>query len=166
MMSEPIYFSKVEFIETIRHGNLNSIILLNLLEQELSYQVFKPKYQPYVTNDSCEPEVIFSYGIKLTEQQMEKLLPLCNANDFEPFRDKEMRMGDKGYLGYRDEVQVRFRGITDSHIPLLELSMDYYYDDKHIYPSEKLYRHIITNIFDKQKKMKGWYTAYGGLSSL
>ena len=201
IMSEPIYFSKIEFIETIGYGNPDSIILLNLPEQELSYQVFKWKYQsPAIqgieteewngnlhsfdtrypakwiasqkTNfkptlykdDHYEQEVIFSYGIKLTKQQMEQLLPLCNALDFEPFRDREMHMGEEGYCGYRDEVRVQFRGITDSHIPLLELPMYYYYDSEHIWPSEKLYHHIIKNIFDKQKKMKGWYTAYGGFS--
>ena len=200
-MSEPIYFSKIEFIETIGYGNPDSIILLNLPEQELSYQVFKWKYQspaiqgveteewngklhsydtrypakwissqktnfkPTLYKDEhYEQEVIFSYGIKLTEQQMEKLLPLCNALDFEPFRDREMIMGEEGYCGYRDEVQVQFRGITDSHIPLLELPMDYYYDSEHIWPSEKLYRHIIKNIFDKQKELKGWYTPYSGFS--
>ncbi|MBQ7302442.1 MAG: hypothetical protein IJW89_02530 [Clostridia bacterium] len=200
-MSEPIYYSKIEFIETIGYGNPESVILLNLPNQELSYQVLKWKYQspaiqgieteewngnlhsydtrypakwissqktnfkPILYKDEhYEQEVVFSYGIKLTEQQMEELLPLCNALDFEPFRDREMIMGEEGYCGYRDEVRVKFRGITDSHIPLLELPMYYYYDSEHIWPSEKLYRHIIKNIFDKQKKMKGWYTTYSGFS--
>ena len=41
-------------------------------------------------------------------------------------------MGEEGYIGYRDEVQLYFRAVTDSYIPLLELPMDYYYDEKHI----------------------------------
>lgn len=201
-MNEPIYFSKIEFFESVAYGLRESIILLNLPAKELSYQVFKRKYRnlpviqgviteefggklfTYDTRSSAkwvssektgfkptlikdntyEQEIIFSYGINLTEQQLETLLPLCNALDFEPFRDREMVMGEEGYCGYRDEVRVKFRGITDSHIPLLELPMYYYYDSEHIWPSEKLYRHIIKNIFDKQKKMKGWYTSYGGYS--
>ncbi len=200
-MDEPIYFTKIEFIETIGYGKPDSLILLNLPERELSYQVFKYKYQSpaiqgvvteewngklhsyesrypakwissaktnfkstLIKDEYYEQEIVFSYGIKLTEQQMESLLPLCNALDFEPFRDRKMTMGEEGYCGYRDEVMVEFKGITDSHIPLLKLPMDYYYDDQHIWPSEKLYRYIIKNIFSKHRKMKGWYTSYGGLS--
>ncbi len=200
-MNKLVYFSKIEFIETIGYGNPDSIILLNLPERELSYQVFKWKYQapaiqgieteewndrlhyfdtrypakwissqgtnfkPTLYKDEYyEQEVIFSYGIKLTERQMEQLLPLCNALDFEPFRNREMILGEEGYCGYRDGVRVQFRGITNSYISLLELPMYYYYDNEHIWPSEKLYRHIIKNIFDKQKKMKGWYTTYGSYS--
>lgn len=200
-MSKPIYFSKIEFIETIGVLNKSSVILINLTTQELSYQVFDWKYQAPVVQGkrvkelygefhcfdtpysakciSCgktnfqpvlikdkyyKGETVFSYGIKLTEQEMRVLLPLCNALDFEPYRNREMIMGEKGYYGYRDEVRIQFRGITDSYIPLLELPMDYYYDDQHIWPSEKLYRHIIVNIFDKHKKMIGWYSPYGAFS--
>ena len=42
----------------------------------------------------------FFEGIKKTEEQMEKLLPYCNALDFEPYRDKKMSMSDEGYIGY------------------------------------------------------------------
>lgn len=122
---------------------------------------FKPKL---FKTDSYEQEVIFSYGIKLSEQQYEELLPLCNALDFEPFRGRKMVMGEEGYVGYRDEICLYFRAITDSYIPMLELPMEYYYDEAHIWPSEKLYRHIIKNIFDKEKKMRRWHTGYGGFS--
>ena len=44
-MNEPIYFSKIEFCESIGYGKCSSIILLNLVQQELSYQVFRRKYQ-------------------------------------------------------------------------------------------------------------------------
>lgn len=198
-MNDPIYFSKIEFCESI--GCWSSAILLNLPAKELSYQVFKEKgqspaiqgmateewngklysyqtrhtakwvssektqFMPTLLKDEYyEKEIIFSYGLTLTDQQMENLFPLCNALDFEPFRNREMIMGEEGYCGYRDEVRVQFRGITDSHIPLIELPMYYFYDSEHIWPSEKLYCHIINNIFDKQKKMKGWYTPYGGFS--
>ena len=203
-MSEPIYFSKIEFVENGGSWRYENRILLNLAERELSYQVLKlkrryPAIQGIKTEETWEGETfsydvkyparriasektnfkpilykddtfskktIFSYGIKLTEKQMEELLPLCNALDFEPFRNREMIMWEEGYCGYRDEVQLRFRGITNSHIPLLELPMNYYYDEKHIWPNEKLYRHIIKNIFDKTKEMKGWYTPYRGFSLL
>ncbi|MGN0537724.1 MAG: hypothetical protein ACI4M3_07090, partial [Acutalibacteraceae bacterium] len=44
-MKEAIYFSKVEYKESIGYGNTSSIILLNIPEQELSYQVFEWKRQ-------------------------------------------------------------------------------------------------------------------------
>lgn len=200
-MNEPIYFTKIEFVESIGYGEQVSIILLNIPEKELSYQVLsqrqqspviqgttvvewddkyhsinigfpvkwvstdKTNFKPALLKDEYfERKILFSYGIKLTNQQMKNLLPLCNALDFEPFRNREMIMGEEGYCGYRDEVRVEFRGITDSHIPFIELPMNYYYDKEHIWPSEKLYKYIVTNIFDKQKEMKGWYTTYGGFS--
>ena len=63
-------------------------------------------------------------------------------------------MQDEGYIGYRDEVQMCFRGVTDSYIPLLELPMNYYYDEEHIWPSEKLYRYLVTNFLEKNNKTK------------
>ena len=195
-MNEPIYFSKIEFCESIGYGQRSSIILLNLVQQELSYQVFRRKYQRaatiegvkteeifwsgelyshrfhtpavFVANehsdfsyklvklDEYEHELIFSYGIKLSCEQIAELLPLCNARDFEPFRNRKMEMGKEGYCGYRDEAQLIFRGITDSYIPMIELPMKYFYDEAHIWPSEKLYRHIITKIFDNEKHLKKW----------
>ena len=205
-MNEPICFSKIEFYESIGYGQRSSIILLNLVQQELSYQVFRCKHQRataiegiktdsrawndewysyrfrtpavFVANehsdfsrkliklDEYEDELIFSHGIKLSDEQMAELLPLCYAKDFEPYRNRKMEMYEEGYCGYRDEAQVYFTGITDSYIPMIELPMMYFYDEEHIWPSEKLYRHIITKIFDKEKCLKKWYTTYYGFSLL
>ena len=200
-MDKPIYFSKIEFSQTIGYGNPSSAILLNIPAREISYQVFswehqapaiqgieteewygktfsfntaypaklissnKTNFKPkLLKEENCTPKAIFSHAIKLTEAQMKELLPLCNALEFEPFRNKKMIMGEEGYCGYRDEVNVKFIGITDSHIPLIELPMDYLYDEEHIWPSEKLYRYIIKQIFEKEPKMQNWYTTYSGLS--
>ena len=111
-----------------------------------------------------EQTELFSYGIKLTDKQMCDLLPYCNALDFEPFRNRKMSMKDDGYIGYRDEVQMRFRAITNSHIPLIELPMDYYYDEQHIWPSEKLYRYLLATFFENNRKTEKWITSYGGFS--
>lgn len=75
-----------------------------------------------------------------------------------------MEMGEEGYIGYRDEVQLYFRAVTDSYIPLLELPMDYYYDEKHIWLSEKLYRYLVKTYFEEDIKLRGWGTTYGGFS--
>lgn len=168
---EPIYFSKIEYTESM--GSKRSTILLNLIEKELSYQVFDCKKQSSIIKDNdyyivngqtYDQEVIFSYGMKLCDEQMEKLLPYCNALDFEPYRNKEMSMEDKGYMGYRDERCLHFVAITNSYIPKLELPMTYYYDEEHIWPSEKLYRYLVKTFFENNKKLKGWEPTYGGSS--
>lgn len=92
---------------------------------------------------------------------MKILLPYCNALDFEPYRDRKMQMGEEGYIGYRDEVRLHFRAITDSYIPMLELPMEYYYDEEHIWPSEKLYRYLVKTFSEKEKKLREWGLSYG-----
>lgn len=44
-MENVIYFSKIEYREVIGYGNTASVILLDILERELSYQVFDWKKQ-------------------------------------------------------------------------------------------------------------------------
>ena len=105
-------------------------------------------------------EIVFSYAVKLSEEQIRDLLPYCNVLDFEPYRDREMMIYEEGYMGYRDEEQLSFRAVTDSHIPLLELPMDYYYDEEHIWPSEKLYRYLIKTYFEGNKKLRRWGLVY------
>lgn len=197
----PVYFTKVEYREVIGYRNTSSILLLNIPEKELSYQVFNWKRQmpaiegirterigEYEWNDSFampavkmrngktgfktetlvddayEQEVVFSHAINITDEQMEELLPYCDASDFEPYRNRKMSMDDEGFIGYRDEVHLYFRAITDSYIPLLELPIDYYYDEEHIWPSEKLYRYLVKKFFEGNKKLKGKSPTYGGLS--
>ncbi len=197
----PVYFTKVEYREVIGHGNTSSILLLNIPEKELSYQVFNWKRQmpaiegirtekigeyewsdsialpavkmrngktnfkaEILADDVYEQEVVFSHAINITDEQMEELLPYCDAAEFEPYRDRKMSMNDEGFIGYRDEVHLYFRAITDSYIPLLELPMEYHYDEEHIWPSEKLYRYLVKNFFEGNKKLKGRGPTYEGLS--
>ena len=208
-MDKTVYFSKVEFSSLIAYdgpsqigyaavGDMRrSIMLLNLKEKELSYQVFdetmqmpaiqgeesremhgvfsvdnssparvirnsKTNFEPkLIKSERYDSEVVFSYGIKLTDEQMEKILPYCNALDFEPYRNRKMSREDEGYIGYRDEVGMHFCAVTDSYIPKLELPMDYYYDEEHIWPSERLYRYLVATFFEGNKEVKGWGPHYG-----
>lgn len=75
-----------------------------------------------------------------------------------------MSMQDEGYIGYRDEVSMHFVGVTDSHIPMLKLPMDYYYDEGHMWPSEKLYRYLVQNYFEGKKEFWKYGPVYGGCS--
>lgn len=106
-----------------------------------------------VQANDMSSKVVLSKGIMLTDRQMEELLPYCNALEFEPFRNRKMSMKDPGYRGYRDEVTVWFRGITDSYIPKIELPMDYVFDEKHTWPSEKLYEYIVDKLIKPNKKL-------------
>lgn len=200
-MTKPIYFSKIEYCKSIGRDNVSSIMLLNLTEKTLSYQVldkkeqmpaiqgvisevwddkvysytiskparvirngkteFKPQLLPIEQYDET---VKFSYAVNLTDEQMKNILPYCNALKFDPYRNKEMSMNDDGYIGYRDEVRMSFTAITDSYIPKIELPMSYYYDEKHIWPSERLYRYLVKTYFENNKKVKGWGPEYGELS--
>lgn len=106
-----------------------------------------------VRAEDISSKVIFSKGINLSDEEMRELLPYCNALDFESFRDREMSMDDPGYRGYRDEITMWFRGITDSYIPIIELPMEYVYDEKHTWPSERLYQFIMDKHIRDNKKL-------------
>ena len=113
-MADTVYFSKIEYCEVIGYGNTTSIMLLNIPEQELSYQVYdwkrqmpaiegmqtkeinkytwtydialpakkirngKTGFEPqFIRDEEYNPEITFSYAIKLTDDQMQMLLPYC-----------------------------------------------------------------------------------------
>ena len=199
-MEEKIYFSKVEFREYIGH-ELYSILLLNLVEGTLAYQVYeknrKVRKAPAITgigteefmgdtwdyeirkpavkmrnlktgfksviieDDEIDYDVIFSYTHDFSYNEKKDVLQYCNALEFEPYRGKKMSMKDEGFCGYRDEIHVYFTGVTDSYIPKIQLPMEYYYDEKHIWPSEKLYRYIVRK-FLSDKNLSKWVISYGG----
>lgn len=121
----------------------------------------KTGFKPVLLKDEdYEAEVIFSYGIKLTLEQMEGLLPYCNALDFEPYRNKVMSMDDARFCGYRDEITISFKATSDSYLPIIELPMDYVYEEAYIWPSEKLYRYIIKTFFEGNKELEQWPLSY------
>ena len=200
-MADDIYFSKIEFREYIGY-QLNSILLINLVEGTLAYQVYEPskikkspaitgiateefmghtwdyelrkpavrmrnsktEFEPVIIEDVMEEnDVVFSYAYHFSKDELMELLFYCNVADFEAYRNREMSMADLGYCGYRDEIKLCFVGVTDSHVPLIKLPMDYYYDEDHIWPSEKLYRFVI-NKYMTSKKLSKWVTPYGALS--
>lgn len=124
----------------------------------------KNNFQPEIFKDNLyEQKVIFNYGVKLSNTQKVELLKYCNAIEFEPYRNKEMSMSDPGYIGYRDEVSIKFVGITNSYIPKMEWDMSYYYDEDHIWPSEKLYRYLLKRYLQNEET-KGWVSSYGAFS--
>lgn len=194
-----VYFSKVEFLEFHSSSQPISILMLNLIQGELSYQVFDWKVElPAITgtaidvingisfestikklakvlkssvtdfksqiiaDDKLSSKIIFSYGLKLSNNKLQELLPYCDALKFEPYRTRKISMNDKGYIGYRDERNIKFTAITNSYIPKMSWNMTYLYNEAHIWPSEKLYRFLIMKYFHGNKKLRGWYTPYSG----
>lgn len=149
-MDQPIYYSKVEFTEDAPWRSI-TIVLLDLKRKELSLQAFEPYSSP------DDRKAVFSYTIKLTDKQVESILPYCNVLDFEPFRGREMDLDDAGFIGYRDEIRLKFRAFTDSHLPMIQLPMYFFYDEAHIWPSEKLYRFLSERFFEGKKKLRGWF---------
>lgn len=124
----------------------------NCRMRELSYEWF-----------GCKDNVASNYGIKLSEEYMEELLPMANALDFKIYRDKKQSDKRKdGYIGYRDEVSLCFTGITDSYIPKIEIPITYLYNEAHMPPTERLYKYLIEKYFSG-KKFKREGLDYGAL---
>lgn len=69
-------------------------MLLNLVEKELSYQLVKRHRK--------NEKILFSYGVKIKDDDLPELLQYCNALDFEPYRNIDESMEYKGMYGYRD----------------------------------------------------------------
>lgn len=73
-MDKPIYFSKIEFKNNFIK-DCEGTMLLNLVEKELSYQLVR-RYQK-------DERILFSYGVKIKDDDLPELLQYCNAFDFE-----------------------------------------------------------------------------------
>lgn len=112
-----------------------------------------------LVDDECEEEVIFSYIHRFCETEKRELLPYCNALDFEPYRDRGISPDDKGYSGYKDDVDVTFIGITDSYIPMIKLPLDRYCDEDCIVPCVELYFYILRKYLNG-KKLREWVKLY------
>lgn len=141
-MREKKYYTKVQFDECWGYrSGLRSRLVLNIHLKELTYQTYK---------GSQEESVCESIGIKLTDEDIGKVLPYCETDNFEPFRNRAMNFDDIGRIGYRDEVSMYLTAISDSYVPMIALPMDYYYDEEHIWPSEKLYRYLVLTFFDNK----------------
>lgn len=92
-----------------------------------------------------EHRLMHSYGMKLNEAQIEAILPYCNALEFEGYRNRIASVEDEGVTGFADEVGVYFKAVSNTHLPLIELSIEYYHDNEYMWPHEKLYFYLRKN---------------------
>ena len=118
-------------------------VLCNIQEKELSYQEYDNKRN-----------LKLSYGIRLTDQDIEDMHDYINAVEFEKYRGNDESMSDKGYCGYRDEYSLSFTGITDSEIPIIYLSLDLFYKEGYKPPQHRLYGYIVEKYFMNKKYKK------------
>ena len=108
-----------------------------------------------LVDDEYEQEVIRSYAMNITDEQMEELLPYCDASEFEPYRNKKLSMDDEGVDVYLDWAILNFKAITDSYIPLMELPIECFHNKKHMWPHEKLYMYLKKMIVEDSKCLIG-----------
>lgn len=102
---------------------------------------FNPELIPAGNDKEC----IFSYGIKLNENDIEQLKPYCNAVAFQKY------IGRKApeLCAYRDDgLSMSFDGCTNSHIPYMHFDMDFVYPK---WPTEILWNYIC-DVFIKPNK--------------
>ena len=102
--------------------------------------------------EKYEQKIIKSIGLSLSDYEIDRILPFCNALEFELYRD----MGDdwEHMTGYFDEVSIHFQAVTDSYIPMLEMSCNLSHEKGYERPQEKL-RDFILEYMSKNKKFKG-----------
>ena len=106
---------------------------------------FIPTLIPVEREEVC----IFTYGMKVKEDIINKLKPFCNALDFKPFVNKK---SNDEWLPYRDEYTMYFYGFTNSSIPYMFFDMTY---DHSNWPTEILWKELYNSLIkDNKKKVK------------
>ncbi|MFR1377878.1 MAG: hypothetical protein ACLSTJ_02820 [Clostridium neonatale] len=123
-------------------GGLNFLIRCNLNMKELSYT-----FQSAIGRD------LDYITIQLTNDDIESMKQYIIAKNFEEYRYKSRQQELHPYL---DGWTLDFEGVTDSGIPIIQLSSDDYdYDIQP--PVERLYKFLISKYFSKDKKYKSYY---------
>jgi len=123
-------------------GALNFLIRCNLSMKELSY-----------TFKSGRGKELDYIAIQLTNDDIESMKPYIIVKNFEEYRHKS-REGKM--LSYLDGWTIEFEGVTDSEIPIIQLSSDNYNYDIQL-PVEKLYLFLENKCFCKNNKYKNYY---------
>lgn len=123
-------------------GALNFTIRCNLIMKELSYifKNYRGEDQEYI-------------AIQLEYNDINSIKPYIIVEDFEKFRNKSREMQNFSYL---DGWTLDFEGVTESEIPIIQLSSnDYGYNI--LPPVEKLYLFLVDKYFSKNKTYRSHY---------
>ena len=151
-----------EMYRSLGLKELWGVISLNLTEKEISLQIYersKVRRKSFckegnmpTSSKTCEwgPEkVLFSFGKSIKDKLLLQIMPLCNACDFEPYRNKHTANSDC-YGSIR-----KFIGVTESYLPVIELPV---VPD---WPTDKLYRFLINDVFRRDVNTKEWVYVLG-----
>lgn len=132
-------FSKFEFI--LHRGSISvANLLCSVIERELSYQEYDKK-----------GGLKHNYGLKLTDEQLEKLVPYIYSSDFKHVNQNGINFNNPKLVGYRDEISIKFRAISQDGRPLFVYEMSGVYRDWHNYPTDKLYDYLARKFFSQKK---------------
>lgn len=112
--------------------------------------------QQSIAIEEEEKIVTFSYGIKLSDLEIKLIQEYCNALEFEEYRYLDIYdyLDTYGYIGYIDEINLEFEGITNSYLPKIKLSMNLIFNNEHSWPTEKLYNYLMNIYIINNKECK------------
>ena len=151
MTTEDIYFSKIEFQKYMSVSKaLIFCMVLDLDQRELSYQEYGIKQRRASDDDN---RIILSHGIRLTDEDMERILPYCRVKEFEPYRSDNRFLDSSQYIS-ESEAAMNFKGITDSHIPMIKIAMSSFHTKNRRYPNERLFEFLVKNYIKTVRKLK------------
>lgn len=125
------YFYKIQYEQ---HERRHWIILLNVINGELSYQVDE------------QQKIIFSYSKILSLKELKKISHHLKVENYEVFRQQFESKNDS-CIGYLDGPTRTFTGISVH--PIMEFDFSYYYERKR--PFEKLFNYLLKHYLGIEK---------------
>lgn len=163
MKEEPVYLTRALLRFNMPYM-YDEIIHLDLPKKELAIEILDHGMAPEAIirsgkngfkpvrcqrDNSCE-KVIYSKGIKLSDDDIEALLPYCDMSEFEKYRYEDI---DKDTIGYYDEGSWKeFKAYSDSAYPYIKWSnIRYTHSEDKKWPHEKLEEYIRKNLIGKDR---------------
>lgn len=111
-------------------------VLCSVGEGEFSYQEY-----------NRQGKIIYNYAIGLSGLERIRLLPYIISANFKPCASNEVNWRKAKLIGYRDEISIIFRAISQDGRPLLIYNMSAVYRDWFNYPTDKLYDYLVKRFF-------------------
>ena len=121
----------------------NYEITINLHMREFKVDIF----------DKKKKRQLKSFGFKLSEQDIEELIPYIQVADYEKYRDLDYKKYDGGY---RDGWGIVFWCMSDTGNSLLQFEIVELYDRKNSPPFYRLWEYIC-NKYLMDKKYKKYF---------
>lgn len=110
--------------------------------------------------ETFEYDIAESNKTKLTDKDIEILLPFCNALEFFPYNGiYEVSLDSYLFNDInRKSYMQKFIGVTNSYVPKIEIQMNYARKENHSWPPDKLlFDCILKNFFCYEKRCGYFY---------